>query len=394
MQCVQGTAMQSIAVLFVFGVLLGGVLLAHGQPRAEPLDTRLLRGVYGSDSRVLRATMQAADASAFPVFYAAPVAAWGGAALLRDTGDFTDAYRLTVTAAATYGAVVGLKVLIQRPRPYRTVPGVTARKANYRAGGAEYGSFAMPSGHAALSFALASSWSLSHPRWYVIAPGAAWAASVALSRVWLGVHYPSDILVGALLGTGIGVGVHLLAPLITPGFWSQRHGPAQRRRCSNCASGCRRMGQEVIPTPHPKVRNWIWREGKCWRSTGEVSTQRKKPPRPMWTRGFWRSSGGGIRTRDLRVMRTHFSFHYRIGTIRSWSGLSLRPHRRSDGRALAVKSLHLLRLLPELGSGSPPPGGFPEFDKRSRLSFLGRSPLRNQAPSVAVIGGSWQPLTL
>jgi membrane-associated phospholipid phosphatase len=218
MQCVQGTAMRPIAVLFVFGILLGWGLPAHGQPGAEPLDWHLVRTAHESESPVLRFTMRGADASAFPVFYGAPIAAWGGAALFRDTGDFTDAYRLTVTSAAAYGAVVGLKVLIQRPRPYRTVPGITARKAKYQVGGAEYRSFAMPSGHAALSFALAASWSLSHPRWYVIAPGAAWATSVALSRVWLGVHYPSDILAGALLGTGIGVGVHLLAPLITPGF--------------------------------------------------------------------------------------------------------------------------------------------------------------------------------
>jgi membrane-associated phospholipid phosphatase len=73
-----------------------------------------------------------------------------------------------------------------------------------------------PSGHASLSAALATSWSLSHPRWYVIGPGALWATGVALSRVHLGVHYPSDILAGIILGVGVAVLVDQLRRTVTP----------------------------------------------------------------------------------------------------------------------------------------------------------------------------------
>lgn len=38
----------------------------------------------------------------------------------------------------------------------------------------------------------------------------AWASVVAYSRVYAGVHYPGDIIVGALLGAGIGVAVYKL----------------------------------------------------------------------------------------------------------------------------------------------------------------------------------------
>ena len=215
----RGAVMRRIAVLFACWTLLVPIgQEAMGQDAPIALDAQLLQEVYHSESRAFQVTMQAADWSAFPVFYAAPAAAWGGAWLIRDTNDFTDAYRLTVTAAATYGAVIGLKEWIERPRPYRVMPGIEARNPEFQPRGPQYDSFALPSGHAALSFALVTSWSLSHPKWYVIAPGATWATSVALSRVWLGVHYPSDIVAGALLGTAIGVGVHLLAPLITPGF--------------------------------------------------------------------------------------------------------------------------------------------------------------------------------
>ncbi len=206
---------------------------AQPAPAGEPdrmaestADRRVLRAVYHVEAPALRITMRAADASAFPVYYGAPVAAWGGAGLIRDTNHFADAYRLTVTQAATYGSVLALKRLIRRPRPYQAIPGICARKPQFQRGGAERGSLAMPSGHASLAAALVTSWSLSHPKWYVIAPGAVWASSVALSRVWLGVHYPSDILAGMLLGTGIGVGVHWLGPALTPAFLEDEDGGA------------------------------------------------------------------------------------------------------------------------------------------------------------------------
>lgn len=60
-----------------------------------------------------------------------------------------------------------------------------------------------PSGHASNAFALASSASMFwRPAAWVLVPI---AAGVAGSRVLIGVHYPSDIIVGAMLGTLLGL---------------------------------------------------------------------------------------------------------------------------------------------------------------------------------------------
>ena len=66
------------------------------------------------------------------------------------------------------------------------------------------GSF--PSGHATVAFAGATVLALAVPRlrW----PLLALAALIAFSRVYVGVHYPLDILAGAVLGVAIGLAVH------------------------------------------------------------------------------------------------------------------------------------------------------------------------------------------
>ena len=64
------------------------------------------------------------------------------------------------------------------------------------------GGSSFPSGHTSSAFAVATSISMSYPKWYVIAPCYLWASAVGVSRIVLGVHYPSDVLAGALVGAG------------------------------------------------------------------------------------------------------------------------------------------------------------------------------------------------
>ena len=44
--------------------------------------------------------------------------------------------------------------------------------------------------------------SITYPKWYVIAPSALWACGVGYARINQGVHYPSDVLTGAVIGPG------------------------------------------------------------------------------------------------------------------------------------------------------------------------------------------------
>lgn len=210
-------AVLPLRLLFLAGLLAAAPAAApaaaQGVPPVEAsLDVRLLRSVYSAEGPLVAASMRGADASWLPVFVgAAPALALGALVLEGGGADLGPAYRLALAEGAAVGAVIALKHVVRRPRPYEAWPEIAARRPVPR-----FDSYSFPSGHAAGAFALATSLSLSYPEWYVIAPAATWAASVALARSWLGVHYPSDVLAGALLGSGVAVAVHLLAESLAP----------------------------------------------------------------------------------------------------------------------------------------------------------------------------------
>ncbi len=104
---------------------------------------------------------------------------------------------LTIMAAA----VIVLKFAIRRPRPegeWGQIYRITDPHS-------------FPSGHAARSAALVVMGAAIGPPWFAIAL-AVWAPWVGLSRVALGVHYLTDVVVGWLVGAGMGAIALALQP--------------------------------------------------------------------------------------------------------------------------------------------------------------------------------------
>lgn len=98
------------------------------------------------------------------------------------------------TLIASSLVTMGLKYSFRRNRPFNTDPFIVPASSG--------GSPSFPSGHTSEAFATATSLTLAWPKWWVAVPAYTWAGAVGYSRMYLGVHYPSDVLAGAVVGAG------------------------------------------------------------------------------------------------------------------------------------------------------------------------------------------------
>ncbi len=161
---------------------------------AQNLDIEILRKINIDRNTHLDKTFQTISNSAFIVSIAPPLI-FNGIGFITGNRELNK-NGLTFAAAYILNDIVteSLKQIINRPRPFVTYPEIQKLSSG--------GNPSFPSGHTSAAFATATSLSLAYPKWYVIVPGYVWASSVAYSRMHLGVHYPSDVLAGAIVGAG------------------------------------------------------------------------------------------------------------------------------------------------------------------------------------------------
>lgn len=175
-------------VLLLLCLLVGNLSIT-----AQDLDIELLRRINTSSVLPADPYMQFLSDSHYVVCLGVPLS-MGVAGLIERNEDLcVKAVEIGVASAINLGVSHILKSSIDRTRPFDQYPDILKKS--------DGGSGSFPSGHTSSVFATATSLSLNVPKWYVIVPAYAWAASVGYSRMYLGVHYPSDVLAGALLGS-------------------------------------------------------------------------------------------------------------------------------------------------------------------------------------------------
>ncbi|SDN59888.1 phosphatase PAP2 family protein [Alkalicoccus daliensis] len=95
-----------------------------------------------------------------------------------------------------------IKKRFSRPRPYERLQNVTLSSKALK-------DFSFPSGHSTAAFSLAVMFSIYLPLLaFLLLPA---AATVAFSRMYLGLHYPTDCLIGAVIGSASSCIIAVLA---------------------------------------------------------------------------------------------------------------------------------------------------------------------------------------
>ena len=175
------------------------------QSVAQNWDLSLLKSI--NSQTPTNGIWKAFSSTAEPVSVGVPLGLLAVGLINKDYELKSKSLEMIGSIAATAVATEALKIIINRDRPYQKYP---LEVFPYDA--TEKGK-SFPSAHTSLSFATATSLALTYHKWYITIPALAWATGVGYSRLYLGEHYPSDVLAGAIVGTASAYASH----------WANKH---------------------------------------------------------------------------------------------------------------------------------------------------------------------------
>lgn len=167
-------------------------------------DTRLFNRIFGWHGklmldRIMVFFTRTADGYLFPVI--------AGSLFLFDSAQ---AVQFILTGLIAYAIELTahhfLKRGIQRDRPFNAIVGIECLLQ-------PPDKFSFPSGHTAAAFVMATLLASFYPA--IAFTVLAWAVMVGISRIYLGLHYPTDVLAGAVLG-GVSAKLAILIMQVVP----------------------------------------------------------------------------------------------------------------------------------------------------------------------------------
>ena len=170
-------------------MLLGFSLNTHSQNA----DINLLKSINNNRNISLDNPFKLTSMSVYPISAAVPIGFLSIGLIKKDSAFLHKGINAGIALATDVIITTTLKYIINRKRPYD--------KYGFIQPVGKENTPSFPSGHSGAAFATATTISLYYPKWYVIIPAYSWAGLVAYSRMHLGVHYPSDVLIGAVVGS-------------------------------------------------------------------------------------------------------------------------------------------------------------------------------------------------
>lgn len=174
---------------------------------SQNLDINILKGINPEVPN--SAVWRGFSSSVSPVVIGLPVGLYLVNAINKNHAGKNNALHVAGGILTSMVLTQAIKYTVNRDRPFVTYPFDVHPFDNAETG------LSFPSQHTSFAFATAMTLSMHYRKWYVVAPAFAWAAGVGYSRLYLGQHYPSDVIAGAALGTGSAI----LSEWLTKKIW-------------------------------------------------------------------------------------------------------------------------------------------------------------------------------
>ena len=161
---------------------------------AQNFDIDLVKSINQNESSFKNNFFKTTAQSVIIFNIAAPIGVFTAGLIKHDKQMQKDAAYMAGGFILSAIVTQAMKKIIKRERPFHTYSFIKQRDAG--------GGYSFPSGHTSAAFCTATSLSLLFPKWYVIAPAYLYASAVGYARMYQGVHYPTDVLAGAIVGAG------------------------------------------------------------------------------------------------------------------------------------------------------------------------------------------------
>lgn len=187
-------------ILFLFVTLCATLF-------SQNLDFRILKALNKNEMPVWDRGMRGLSNTVNPGIAVVVLGIYANGAITKDPTMVRNSFKSAISIGFAALVSSSLKASINRVRPSKQYPNDIVQRVNS-------GPYSFPSGHTTSAFAMATSLTLTYRKWYVAVPSYIYAGFVGYSRMRLGVHFPTDVLGGMIIGIGSGFLVWQLDHLI------------------------------------------------------------------------------------------------------------------------------------------------------------------------------------
>lgn len=161
-------------------------------------DIKIFRALNNMKGSFVNTFVNITNNSITPVTIAAPVGLYITSRINKNHYDESSAILLALSEGTSALFTYVIKKTVKRDRPFRTLNNVNFTDTSNLAG-----TYSFPSGHASGTFVISTALTLRYPDKPGLIIGLyTWSTLVSLGRMYWGVHYPSDVLTGMLVGAG------------------------------------------------------------------------------------------------------------------------------------------------------------------------------------------------